>query len=107
MFNYLTTKTGNEIKNYHSVGNIFNNLAVTIANKLKPPEWVTQEVFEKMKELRKKVSLLKFSTKKLQRLRTGVFFNDLLTKIEKIAKISNSESLKDEFAKLNIYSTVS
>lgn len=67
------------------------------------PAWATPEVMKQMEEVHLISTKLLGCTRRLQRLRIGVFLNDLTKKIEKAIKTPKDADLK----KLNVYSTVS
>lgn len=70
----------------------------------KYPEWATEEVLKALEQ----IHLIKFQVfghfESMLKLRFGLFLNEIT---EKITKVLNENSKKDEVKKLNVYSSVS
>ena len=97
-----------KVEDFWDIGLICEDSLCELANDLKLPDWITSDVLVRMKEVIATYYNWRTLTRKLQRLKAGVFLNEFLIKIEKIAKNSKSGTDElDEFGKLNIYSTVS
>ena len=77
------------------------------------PEWATEEVLNNLKACHLAKFKLFGQTKRLQRLRLGVFLNELTTKIREAIKPVEKEKYHytdaepNSVRKLNIFSTVS
>lgn len=82
---------------------MFDALRIERSFNFKLPVWATPEVLRQMAELHKISFELMGLTRRMQKLRTGVFLYDMTKKMEKAIKNAKDTELR----KLNVYSTVS
>ena len=77
-------------------------LRIELSFDMPVPDWVTADVLKQLDEVHKIANELLGLTRRIQKLRIGVFLQDLTKKIEQTIRNPTDPGLK----KLNVYSTV-
>ena len=77
-------------------------LRIELSFDMPVPDWVTADVLKQLDEVHKIANELLGLTRRIQKLRIGVFLQDLIKKIEQTIRNPTDPGLK----KLNVYSTV-
>lgn len=103
LYSLLTEKTGEKIADVVTCSYINDVLHIEQSFNLSLPAWVTPDVLRQMEEVHLISNRLLSYTRRFQRLRVGVFLDDLTKKIEETIKAPKDPNLR----KLNVYSTVS
>lgn len=103
LYKYLTVNSGEPIQDVIKVSYVYDALRIERSFNFKLPVWATPEVLRQMGELHKISFELMGLTRRMQKLRTGVFLYDMAKKMEKTIKNPKDTELR----KLNVYSTVS
>lgn len=110
LFVYLSIHTGEQITTITAAESIYDTLFIQRQNGMKAPHWATQDVMEQLKKICDISFYIDSSTKKLQRLRAGVFLKDLRLRINyTMNQVPTKHVLRvesHELKKLYIYSTV-
>ena len=105
LIEYVKQCSGNELHLFNESTLIYDILKAESNSNLKLPEWVTDrpEILRRLKELDRIYFKLLSSTRKMQRLRSGVLLNDISNEIERFIKNLDTNKMK----KLFLYLTVS
>lgn len=105
---YLSDSCQTKINNLRLVALMYDYLISEKASNLTLHNWVTQSVLEEMKQVWKFMFYQRGSSKDILRIRTGVFFNDIFEKMERIMTEKNKTILNDDQVrpkKVYIYSS--
>ena len=78
LFKYLSKHTGENVTSVQTAEYIYDDLHIERSMNYTLPSWVTDDVFTRLKHVADMSFYFEFSTLKLCRLRTGLFFKDLL-----------------------------
>lgn len=73
--------TGERINNFRRIRDMFDTILITKHNQLKLPQWITPEVYRKLKELYKIAFYIDFTSTiepDIKYLRTGLLLNEIL-----------------------------
>ena len=79
LFSHVSKNSGVNITSIKNAEYIFDDLQIERANGLKLPDWVKDEIYKQLQHVYDMSFYFEFNTPKLQRLRTGLFFKDLLS----------------------------
>ncbi|KAI1294209.1 Lysosomal acid phosphatase [Halotydeus destructor] len=112
LFAHLSLNTGANVTDIMQAENVYDTLFIERDNGLALPSWATDEVMKDLKNITDYTFYCDYSTKKMQRLRAGLFLKDLrkrfLYATDKTLLEADDEADSLEFSamkKLFIYST--
>jgi hypothetical protein len=77
-YHYLTELSGRNITHAYPAYDLYDRLRIAINKRVNVPEWINSTVMERLHEIYVNDLYFNGCTKKMQRLRSGVFFVDLL-----------------------------
>jgi hypothetical protein len=106
---YVSDNTGLNITDIIAAEEVFDTLLIEKENNYPLPRWVDDSTYKSLKEISDMTFYFDYSTKLIQRLRTGLLLEDMSKHMREAIipreNISNSET-NSTFHKLYIYSTV-
>ncbi|XP_023219527.1 lysosomal acid phosphatase-like [Centruroides sculpturatus] len=77
LFNYVTNHSGMTVDDWETAADIFSTLKIEKSHNLIIPDWVTDEVYQKLQEIFHDSFYYSYKTTKVQRLRAGVLIGDM------------------------------
>lgn len=113
MYEYVSGKCGAQIRDAQDAFYLYDALSSEQLYGYKLPDWASDVLLSKLKDSKNKFISLNQYSRKLQRLRTGLFLNDLLENIKDSINLNFdykkqvSNENERTAKKLYVYSTVS
>ncbi|CAG2107647.1 unnamed protein product, partial [Medioppia subpectinata] len=103
VLNYVSSNTGLNITNLTAAEEVFDTLLIEKENKYELPLWVDEHTYHTLSQISDMTFYFDFSTKLIQRLRTGLLLKDIIKNMNET--INRNDTTSETPNKLYIYST--